>query len=590
MMWARAATVALACAVFVGVAPPATASGDPLSSPAFAAEVARVEEANRANHIWWGHLAEVTYDEPALTSPDRSHVVDVSGLGDGTIWTGNYVWAETYRYLVRRQEQADPVELSRIRAGIDEIVNGFHRRINIAKNWKAEPCGATPPPGTAGQSGESCGVVDGEAGILFRNCVPAALLTDPNPRFQALARPSGRPSFHGPFPFDENDDGTSDGNWYCDDAVSRDMYAGAITGLWTFIEHFPASDPMVIKAARDLMTIEDYFNRHGYSIVYPHTTYGNGIDNFAFPLFAYNPEPRINMALAAHRAAQIAGTALDKVHFGAIWDEEYTSQVGLLTPEFLLAIESSNQGYYNFNLNHLTNIATILYVDDPKRRAALRDAFSIIDTSTRDDVNAEFESLTYLITGEQLRFDLAARHTVEQAQARRLESTQPAKNTVDRCGVDYTCVPEDEVHVFTATPDGGEVERVIPGSSATLRSLYPLPVDQREHHQDYAWQRPPYSVRGIDEAGGFYIAPIEAGKEYTGADILFPYWALRYGREVLHPQSNPLGTYPIRTESASRADAPVPMVPELPVGAAAIGLTAAAIVVSQVRRRRRSMS
>ncbi len=576
--------LAVLAVLLLGGAGSAGAAPDALDEPAFVAEVTRVEQANQRNHVWWGHLAEVTYDVPASTGPDRSHVIAIDGLGDGTIWTGNHLWSQTYRYLVRQGEGASAAELAGIRGVIDEIATGFHRRINIAKNWKATPCDAEHQPGAP--SGSSCSAIDGEAGILFRNCVPATLRGDP--RFDVLTHANGRPAFYGPFPFDEDDDGTMDGEWYCDDGVSRDMYAGAITGLLTFIEHFPATDPIVRRAARDLMTIEDYFSRHAYSIVYPHTTPGDGIDNFVWPLFAINPEPRINMALAAHRAAQIAGSDLDKVKFGAIWDAEYNTLVGQLDVEFLLAIESPAQGYYNFNLNHLTNVATILYVDDPVRREKLRAAFSIIDTSTRDDVNAEFEALTYLITGEQERYDLAVRHTAEQAQARRRESLAPAANLVDRCGADYVCVPEDEVHTFVRNPDGTETERVTAGSSTTLRSLYPLPVSQREHHQDYAWQKPPYAVRSTTEAGGYYVNPIDPRKEYTGADVLFPYWALRYGRDVLHldqRQPTPLSTYAIRTESGPRSDGPAPVVPELPA-AATIAAVGSALGILVWRRRR----
>jgi hypothetical protein len=577
-----AAVVVLAVVAVLGSSTPAAALGG-IDDPAFVAEVARVEQANQANHIWWGHLAEVTYDQPALSGPDRSHVIGIDGLGDGTIWTGNHLWAQTYRFLVRQQEGAGPAELGAIRAGIDEIATGFHRRINIAKSWKATPC---PPTDPQGADTPSCSVVDGEAGILFRNCVPSSLRGDP--RFDALTRPGGRTTFYGPFPFDEDDDGASDGDWYCDGGVSRDMYAGAITGLLAFIEHFPASDPIVIRAARDLMTIEDYFSRHGYSIVYPHTKQGDGIDNFVFPLFVINPEPRINMALAAHRAAEIAGSPADRLRFGAIWDEEYTALVGQLDVEFLLAIESPAQGYYNFNLNHLTNVATILSVDDPVRRDRLRRAFSIIDTSTRDDVNAEFEALTYLITGERERFDLAVRHTAEQASARRRESVEPATNLVDRCGVDYVCVPEDEVHTYVRNPDGTESERVTEGSSSTVRSLYPLPVDQREHHQDFAWQKPPYAVRSADEAGGYYTAPIDPRHEFTGADVLFPYWALRYGRDVLHLDARaptPLDTYPVRTEQGPRGDETPPVVPELPGAAWTMTALVGAALVGWRRRR-----
>jgi hypothetical protein len=578
-----AIVAALVIAVCTGRADAAASSAD-LDAPDLVAAVAQIDADNASDNVWWGHLLDVTYDsaDPALHT--RDHIARLEGLGDSSLWTGDYLYAQAMRWKVRQSEGASAAELAAIRAPIDEIATGFHRRINIAKSWKAPACDANHLPG---QSTGSCSAINGEAGILMRNCVPDVLPA----KFAYLKDPASRGDrFYGPFPFDEDDDGTDDGLWWCEDGVSRDMYAGAIYGLLGVIDIFPATDPVVIRAGRDLMTMEDYFQRHAYSIVYPHTRppdrTGDAIENFVFPLFAYNPEPRIDLAHAALVGSRVAGTPLEKTRYEATWLEEFASQSPQLEVEFVLAVQSPHNSYYNFNLNHLTNQATINRVVDPDQNDALFEAFGVIDTSTRDDVNALFESLTWTMTHEAWRRDLAITHLRQWVDARSHE-TDPAENRIDRCGVDYTCVASDEVHYFETLPNGTEQEVVQPGTATSKRSLHPLPVSQRNRGEDFIWQRSPYNLSTPD-ANGRYPASSPLVQNH-GADVLLPYWTLRYGRDVLHLDAlpeRPLPTYHLRVESGPQDDTTPPAVPEVPLPGVAIGLTLALAVVILRNRRR----
>ncbi len=504
-------------------------------------EAAMDLESKISDHLWYGQIFGARFD-----SADKlpGHVVGLDGGGDSALWTGVYLAAESFRYAVAKHALATAKnhghevlarkEMAAAKARIDQMVPAAHLKINISRNWKGT---SSHPTDYGYQAGP-----DGEAGILFRNCFPQGVA----PGFQTQANPRHRQIF-GPIPWDGEvmpwETGVSEGEsrpYFCEDAASRDMHAGTTFGLLAALDLVGPDDlAMRNMIATDLMTLTDYLYRHGWSVVKPYTraeTAGSELGP-VFPLFVINPQPRLNMTQAARHAAQVAGSDVDKAKWEAIWREELASQAPNLRTEYLLAIDSPHNSYYNFNLNHLTNFNVIRLEPDSTVKEEFKRDFSIIDASIRDDINAHFETITYALTGEQERSDAAVQHLEEWLIYRSLADEEVNQNSPTRCTLPaadplkIACVPTDQTEYIQDTPTGpvstfrqGAPPRACPSS---CRARDPLPITERTKHHDFLWQRSPYELRGGSERNPTAREP--------GVDFLIPYWMLRYYTEVAPP-------------------------------------------------------
>jgi hypothetical protein len=189
-----------------------------------------------------------------------------------------------------------------------------------------------------------------------------------------------------------------------------------------------------------------------------------------------------------------------------------------------------NDGYYKYNLNHLTMANTIRLESDPTTRSVMKQALGVMDKTTGDDGNAHFESITYAASGEPARLKAAALHLGQWLDYRTAIETGPVSNS-PRCGVDLECVPNAQLDVdqsgtVLTVPDPAAVP---PGAKPKLRARFPLPVAQRAP-RDFLWQQPPTQLDGAD-------APTH---QAPGIDYLTPYWTIRYYSEVAPPALAPL--------------------------------------------------
>ena len=76
----------------------------------------------------------------------------------------------------------------------------------------------------------------------------------------------------------------------------------------------------------------------------------------------------------------------------------------MLAGEMEIDDAQPNSSYYKLNLNHLLMYQiTRAEAANPVTELAVRQAFGVMDSTTRDDVNAHFESITYALTGESSR-------------------------------------------------------------------------------------------------------------------------------------------------------------------------------------------
>jgi hypothetical protein len=517
-------------AVAVGLlgAPTAAAVPDPCQ-PVLACDddLAWAQDLERRidDHLVWSQVVEIDYRTPERLLGD---VADVGAWGDSGLWTGTYLAAESFRYAVAERHlknkklpdgerafwtaQRDET-LPRVRAMVDK----YHLLTNIAAGWRTELAPSTDPLSFGG------GVIQGEPGMLMRACAPVD--APPNQDMPPNKR------VFGPFPWE-------DGREYvCETAPSRDTYAGTTFGLLAAFDLVGPDHPELRDQIRaDILTLARFLVKHGWNYPRPHGNVslppaGHDFDNFVSPLFVYVPLARLNMAQAARHVADEGGSLVDQATWNAVWGEELASQGPLLAASMEVDAVQPNEGYYKYNLHHLTGYSLTRLEDDPAVKALFEQALGVMDRTTGDDVNAHFETITYALTGEPERLASAVQHLREWRAYRTRIAAGGETNNEAKCGVSIECVPDDQMNVLLG-PDG-EVDVTIPGFESKLRARLPLPVADRPP-TDFLWQRPPTQLNGATSAT--HQAP--------GVDYLLPYWMLRYYTEVEEPPLRPFPPYP----------------------------------------------
>lgn len=462
------------------------------------------------DHLWYGQIfVDVTYATPEKRAGE---VVGLGGGGDSAIWSGHYLAGEAFRYALARAAQAND-ERVRAKERVDALVAGAHRNLNISKNWKAK--GIYSP------------VFDAEAGILFRNCFPEGV-----PDWQQDQGPDRNERIFGPLPWDDGK------NYYCQGTFTRDQYTGAVFGLLMTLDLVGPDDPALRAQVRDdLFTMTGYLVRHGWSVVRPENTIHD-------PTPAV--EPLVNgiswvifMAQAARHAAQTAGTLADQIKWEAIWAETFAAMSPLLPGSQSPIANSPSVGYYSYNLAHGQAYHNIRLEPRAAERSFFRESFSQIDSTTKDDGNTHFEAITYALTGEPERLNLATQHLEEWLQYRARWSDAICMSC--QCGLTLQCIPEDQVTYEARQPDGTwAAVATTPGTSAHLRSSRVLRIADERTPQDFLWQRSPYQGSGDLDCDA---RPTEGN---AGVDFLLPYYMLRYHTELSPPVYAPWPEYPLR--------------------------------------------
>ena len=537
------------------------------------------------DHLRYGQLLEIDY---RTTDRALGDVASGGAWGDSALWTGVYLAGQSMRYAVAKDELEEPKgkgkglglqrqqltdeeraawtaqrdeALSRVRLMVDK----FHLLTRIGSEWQTElspntSYNPTNPAGGGPSFGGGIPAFQGEEGLLMRGCAPAPADT---PDGIGIA-PKANKRVFGPFtwptaaaPEDRGLTGRIPaGEYYCETAPSRDSYAGTLYGLLHAYDLVGEDDPALRDQVRaDVLALATRLVKFGWSFPRPHGNItapvdtriipvvgnnGHDFDNFWSPAFMQQvPSARLNVAQSARHVAQ-EGTAEQQAVWDAVWQEELASQL----PVYAFAMEvdalEPNNGYYKYNLNHLTLSNTIRLEQDPLVRQEMLRGLAAMDATTGDDGNAHFQSIVFGRTGEQQRLDDAVRHLDEWLDYRATTHSATGRSVRNspRCtqnGGDLECVPNGQLDVDTqgqtvTVPDPATLQ---PGATPRLRARNPLPVALRTP-TDFLWQRPPTQLDG--DEGPTHAAP--------GVDYLTPYWTIRYYTEVARPDLAPLPAWP----------------------------------------------
>jgi hypothetical protein len=546
--------------------PPAVAAAKPAAAPlpcngplACADDSAmRTLEQRIQDNFRFGQAIEIDYRTPERVLGD---VASGGAWGDSALWTGVYLAGESMRYAVAQDKlrllgpddgkfkKKDAAEdaarvswtgqrdeaLTRVRT----MANKFHLLSRIGREWHttlAPNTSYNPTSTSGGPPSFGGGVLQGEEGLLMRACAP-----DPAKTPDGIGiTPNGNKRIFGPFRWEDGVD------YYCETAPSRDSYAGTLYGLLYAYDLVGKDDPVLRAQIRgDVLVLAGRLVKYGWSFPRPHGNVsvpkapvsvpvtgfdGHDFDNFISPAFMQQvPSARLNVTQSARHVAA-SGTAQDQQYWDAVWAEESASQLPALALSMEVDAFQPNDGYYKYNLNHLTMANQIRLETDPAVRDVMKQALAVMDKTTGDDSNAHFESITYAASGEPRRVDGAVAHLGQWLDYRHAIESGPVSNS-PRCGVTLECVPNaqldiDENGTVVTVPDPAALP---PGAKPKLRARFPLPVAQRAP-RDFLWQQPPTQLDGAD-------APTH---QAPGIDYLTPYWTIRYFTEVAKPALAPL--------------------------------------------------
>jgi hypothetical protein len=509
-----------------------------------------------ADNMWDGQVYEIDYKDGLPR--ERGNIRSVHQFGDSALWTGTYLASQSFRYAVAKKYIASGTDVAFWEGQRDEamervkaIVAQYNVLINISGSWNHE---LKPSLEQAGFGG---GLIKGEPGYLMRSCRP----TDA-PEFTRWSNTELGPDETGqPRPYTKNrrvfGPLTYKGKTYwCEDGTSRDAYAGVTFGMLTAFDLVSRDNAPMRRTLRDdYVTLANFAFKWLWNTPRPHgrisipigsnrnaspcteinavvPVCGHDFENFISPLFVITPFARMNLAQGARHVTLKSAGHKDTIKWMAILHEELATQGPMLAGSMEFDSMQPYDGYYKHNLSHLIGYNISTRAPNAAAKLLYKQAVGAMDNSTKDDINAHFETITYALTGETARRNAAVQHLREWRDYRTNISTGNLVNNQAGCGTTIECVPEDQLDISVVLL-GPQPVVTIPGTSTDLRARYPLPVAKRAP-TDFLWQRPPNQLNGQESA--LHQAP--------GIDYLLPYWMLRYHTEVSRPRVEPFPLWP----------------------------------------------
>jgi len=496
------------------------------------------------DHIHVGHIVESTFGSEARAPGD---VVGTEGWGDSGLWTGVYLGGQAMRYQVAKKHLSKPgitaadtafwtAQKAEALARVRKILEAEHRDINIAEDWTGElrippDVKLDDPLNDRHIANFGGGIIKGEKGMIQRSCTPVGLgplgIRDPSNFPDEPIRNNENRVFQITWK-------SGDGKTYnCETSPSRDTYAGLTFGLLTAFDMVGPDAPELRDQIRtDLLAMGNFLWKYAWTYPRPHgyVSVEHDFNGFFSPLFVYTSEARLNVANAVRYVANNGGALADQTKWNGIWAAEFLTQGAALSASLASDAVQPHDSYYKWNLSHLNSFNLLRTTKGVERHVLLR-GIAAMDKTTRDDVNAHFEAITYAMTGEQQRLNLATTHLREWLDWRANVEAGPVHNSA-KCGHTIKCTPRDHQEFGLHLAKNGTIVWR-PGYETEKRALRPLPVAQRTP-TDFLWQRSPDQLDGNQPKT----------HRMPAIDFLTPYWMLRYYTEVAPPAYTPFPEWP----------------------------------------------
>ena len=296
----------------------------------------------RALHMPYGTLADPGFASADSTSPDYTTVVSYNRTGDGAIWTGHYLAAESYRYAVT--QSADAL------AAVHKALDGVQSLVDVTS--PADP------------------------DVLARSWVPQSspwlgkITTDEGHNGMYASTYNGVPVY-----------------WIGN--TSRDQYAGVFLGLAVAYD-FVADDAVRAQAAALVTRLLDYLIAHEWSVQMPDGSYST--------TFLGRPDQELALL-------QI-GRHVNPAKYEVVYTAFATANAAAVVTPITAECSDTYGSYYKFNLDYATFFDLVrLEPAGSPYRTFYTTAYGQLRQCTAKHQNAHFNMIDRALRGADRRRD-----------------------------------------------------------------------------------------------------------------------------------------------------------------------------------------
>ena len=297
-------------------------------------------------HLPYGTMADPGFASSDPTSAGYTTLVSYNRTGDGAIWTGHYLAAESFRYAVTQS----PVVLDEVRTAL----NGVQSLVDVTSPLDPD--------------------------VLARSWVPQN-----SPYLGKIQTDEGH---NGLYPSTYNGQAV-----YWIGNTSRDQYAGVFFGLATAYDRVP--DAALRKQVTDLVTrMLDYLIAHGWSVQMPNGEFST--------TFMGRPDQQL--------ALLQVGRHVNPAKYEAVYTAFAAANAPLVVAPIRGECQDTYGSYFKFNLDYITFFNLVsLEPPGSTNLTFYNTAYSQLRQCTAKHQNAHFNMIDRALRGTNGRRDADTR-------------------------------------------------------------------------------------------------------------------------------------------------------------------------------------
>ena len=300
----------------------------------------------RALHLPYGTMADPGFASTDPASADYNTLVSYNRTGDGAIWTGHYLAAESYRYAVT--QSADALDAVR------NAMNGVQSLIDVTS--PADP------------------------DVLARSWVPQN-----SPYLGKIQTDEGH---NGLYPSVYNGEPV-----YWIGNTSRDQYAGIFFGLAVAYDLVPDA-PLRAQAASLVTRMLDYLIAHGWSVQMPNGEFST--------TFMSRPDQQLTLL-------QI-GRHVNPAKYEAVYTAFAAANAASVSVPVRTECQDTYGSYFKFNLDYISFFDLVrLEPAGSPYLIFYTNAYSVLRQCTAKHQNAHFNMVDRALRGANGRRDADTR-------------------------------------------------------------------------------------------------------------------------------------------------------------------------------------
>jgi hypothetical protein len=347
-----------------------TAAPDQASADAISTNI-------RALHMPYGTLADPGFASADTSSADYSTVVSYNRSGDGAIWTGHYLAAESYRYAVTQSGDA---------------LDAVHRALDGIQSLMDVTTPADPD-------------------VLARSWLPQS-----SPYLGKITADEGHNGMYASV--------YNGQQVYWIGNTSRDQYAGVFFGLAVAYDFAP--DAATRGQVATLVTrMLDYLLAHEWSVAMPNGSYST--------TFVSRPDQQLALL-------QI-GRHVNPAKYDAVYAAFAAANAGTVGLPVTTECQDTYGSYYKFNLDYITffDLVRLEPAKSPNRTFYMN-GYKTLRQCTATHENAHFNMVDRALRGADQKRDSDTRTFLGQwLQRSRRDYSTDVSAKYPACGANQAC-------------------------------------------------------------------------------------------------------------------------------------------------------